>query len=143
MDDLMKGEPASGFQTLLGYTLVRWEEGVAEVELTIAPQHRNRGGVLHGGALMTLLDTVMGFAATHCTVPGHSRRVVTLSLSSSFLGAVAEGTVVARGTLLGGGRKIVGCRGEMRRKDDGALLASAEGMFKYSPGSENPEGTPR
>ncbi|MBK3737213.1 hotdog fold thioesterase [Azospirillum brasilense] len=143
MDDLMQGEPASGFQTLLGYTLVRWEDGVAELGLTIAPQHRNRGGVLHGGALMTLLDTVMGFAATHCVVPGHSRRVVTLSLSSSFLGAVADGTVVARGTLLGGGRKIVGCRGEVRRKDDGALLASAEGMFKYSPGRENPEGTPR
>lgn len=143
MNDLLKGEPPSGFQELLGYRLVRWEDGAAEVEMVIRPQHRNRAGVLHGGVLTTLLDTVMGFSATHCAVPGRVRRVVTLSLTSSFLGQATEGTLLARATLRGGGRKIVGCRGEVMLQETGALLASGEGMFKYRTGSEKPEGVER
>jgi len=143
MTDLMKGEPPSGFQELLGYRLVRWEKGLAEVEMIIQPQHRNRAGVLHGGVLTTLLDTVMGFSATYCEVPGRVRRVVTLSLASNFLGQATEGTVLARGTLRGGGRKIINCRAEVVLKETGALLASGEGMFKYRTGSEKPEGVER
>lgn len=141
MSDLLKGEPPSGFQDLLGYALAKWEDGYAEVELAIQPIHLNRAGVIHGGVLTTLLDTAMGFSATHCTVPGRVRRCVTLSLTASFLGQTTQGTLVARAFLRGGGRKIVGCRGEVVSKETGALLATGEGMFKYRTGSEKPEGT--
>lgn len=141
MSDLLKGEPPSGFQELLGYALAKWEDGYAEVELTVAPGHLNRAGVVHGGVLTTLLDTVMGFSGTHCPFPGRVRRMMTLSMTTSFLGQTDRGTLLARGFLRGGGRKIVGCRGEVVAKETGVLLATAEGMFKYRTGSEKPEGT--
>ena len=139
-DDLLDGEPASGFQDLLGYRLARWEEGLSEMELIIDRRHLNRAGVVHGGVLTTLLDTAMGFSATYCALPGRVRRVVTLSLSTSFLGQARHGTLVAHGTFRGGGRKIVSCSGEVRLRETGAVLAVAEGMFKYRTGSEHPEG---
>jgi uncharacterized protein (TIGR00369 family) len=139
-DDFLGGEAPSGFQELLGYRLVRWEEGLAELELLIDARHLNRSGVLHGGVLMTLLDTAMGFSATYCALPGRVRRVMTLSLSTSFLGNAGEGTLVAVGRLRGGGRKILSLSGEVRLRESGATLAVAEGMFKYAKGSESPEG---
>lgn len=139
--DLLNGEEPSGFQRLLGYRLVRWQEGEAELEMPIDQRHLNRAGVVHGGVLTTLLDTAMGFSATYCPVPGRVRRVVTLSLSTSFLGQAREGDVYVIGRLRGGGRKIIGAAGEVRHRGTGALLATAEGMFKYRPGSESAEGT--
>ncbi|KAA0585277.1 PaaI family thioesterase [Azospirillum oryzae] len=141
MDDLLNGEPESGFQRLLGYALSRWEEGAAELTMAIDERHLNRAGVVHGGVMTTLLDTVSGFSATYCPFPNRVRRVVTLSLSTSFLGQARTGTLVATGRLRGGGRKIVGVAAELRHGDTGALIATSEGMFKYRPGSENREGT--
>ncbi|HYG90185.1 MAG TPA: PaaI family thioesterase [Azospirillum sp.] len=140
LDHLLEDEAPSGFQDLLGYRLARWEQGVAEVELLIEHRHLNRAGVVHGGVLTTLLDTAMGFAATYCPLPGRVRRVVTLSVATSFLGQARHGTLVARGTLRGGGRKIVSCAGEVLLRETGAVLAAAEGMFKYRSGHEHSEG---
>ncbi|CAO3431527.1 PaaI family thioesterase [Azospirillum doebereinerae] len=143
MTDLLDGEAPSGYQELLGYRLSRWEDGVAEMELPLTADHLNRAGVVHGGVLMSLLDTVSGFSVTFCPVEGRLRRAMTLSLSTSFLGQARDGTLVAVGRLRGGGRKIVGAAAEVRHRETGALLATSEGMFKYRPGSESREGIER
>ncbi|WP_207458392.1 PaaI family thioesterase [Azospirillum sp. SYSU D00513] len=138
--ELMGGEPPSGYQELLGYRVARWEEGRAELELSVLPHHLNRAGLVHGGVLMSLLDTAMGFSACWCPMPGRVRRAVTLSLSSSFLGSARSGNLVAIGRLRGGGRKIVSVSGEVIQRDTGLVLAAGEGMFKYMKGSESPDG---
>ncbi len=143
MNELLNGEPPSGYQELLGYRLSRWEEGSADLTLRVDARHLNRAGVVHGGVLTSLLDTVSGFSATYCPHEGRVRRVVTLSLSTSFLGQARDGTLIATGRLRGGGRKIVGVAAEIRHAGTGALLATSEGMFKYRPGCEKPEGVER
>ena len=140
MNDLLNGEPASGYQELLGYHLSRWEDGLAEAELVVEARHLNRAGVVHGGVFMSILDTVSGFSLTFCPYPGRVRRVMTLSLAVSFLGQAPGGTLLATGRLRGGGRKILGAAAEVRHRETGTLLATSEGMFKYRPGCENREG---
>lgn len=140
MTDLLAGESPSGYQDLLGYRLCRWEEGLAEMELPIDDRHRNRAGIVHGGVYMSLLDTVSGFSLTFCAFPGRVRQVMTLSLSTSFLGQVQGGTLIAIARFRGGGRKIVGAAAEVRHRETGTLLATSEGMFKYRPGCEDREG---
>jgi uncharacterized protein (TIGR00369 family) len=135
------GERPSGFQDLLGYRFTQWSEGHAVVELEIGPQHLNRVGALHGGVIGTLLDTVMCFAATWCPYPGRRRTTVTLSLTTSFTGAATSGVVRAVGRKSGGGRRIYACTGEVLGPD-GTVLAVGQGTFRYSPGSEVPEGVP-
>lgn len=137
-DDIL-GEPPSGFQGLLGYRLAAWDDGHAVLELDVGPQHLNRAGVLHGGVLTTLLDTVMGFAGTWCPYPGRRRTTVTLSLSTAFTGQASSGTVRATARKAAGGTRIYTCTGEVAGPD-GTVLALGQGTFRYRTGSEDPRG---
>lgn len=137
--DLLDGEPRSGFQDLLGYHLVEWDENHAVLELTIEPKHCNRAGLVHGGVLATLIDTSCGFAATFCPHPGRVRRCVTLQLTTSFTGQARHGTLRAVARKKAGGSRIVFCASEIF-DEHGKLIAMGEGSFRYRSGSESPEG---
>lgn len=52
------------FASYVGIVTTKIQEGYAEAELIIQPQHRNPTGVVHGGCLYTLADVVTGSAAT-------------------------------------------------------------------------------
>jgi len=134
--DLDCGE-AGGYRDLLGYTLTEWHENHAVMELAVEPRHCNRAGVLHGGALASLIDNACGYAATWAPPGSESRLCVTLSLTVSFTGQVSKGRVRAVGKLKGGGRKIVFCTAEVF-DEDGKLIGFGEGVFRYRSGSERP-----
>jgi uncharacterized protein (TIGR00369 family) len=51
------------FVDLLGFELLRFERGEAEIALTLRDELTNSWGVAHGGVSMTLLDVVMAHAA--------------------------------------------------------------------------------
>lgn len=132
----------SGFAELMGYRLTRWEDGRAEMALRLEPKHMNRNGVMHGGVLTTLIDTVCSYAGCYCTVPGHSRRCATMTLSAQFVAPARAGaTLTATAWLLGGGRRIFFARCEIR-DDAGTLVGAGEASFRYRRGSETPEGSP-
>lgn len=139
--DLMAGEPPSGFQQLLGYRLAEWGEDKAVIELTLDPQHCNRAGVVHGGVLATLIDTACGFSATWCPFPGRVRRVMTLSLSTTFTGQARLGVIRAVGRKRGGGSRIVFCTAEVFDAE-ARLIAMGEGTYRYRSGCEAPDGVP-
>lgn len=63
---------------------VAWEE-----RLTTA------AGLLHGGVLMGLADSVGAFCA-YLNLPDGSSATATIESKTNFLGAVLEGTVIAR-----------------------------------------------
>ena len=112
------------------------------VELEIGRAHLNRAGVVHGGVLATLLDTALGYAGCWCAVPGHYRSAVTLSLATSFTGQARSGLLRALGRKGPSGTRIFTCTGEVL-DPHGAVLAMAQGVFRYRSGSERPEGVPR
>lgn len=131
----------SGFHELVGFKLVEWETGYAVLELEIGPQHLNRSKVLHGGVLTTLIDTVCGYAGCYCTKPGHTRKGMTLSLTTSFTGQAGTGIVRAVGRMRAGGRKIYVATAEVFN-NKGELIAIGESTQRYRTGSEHPEGVP-
>ncbi len=131
----------SGFRQLVGYKLTEWSDGNAVLSLMIGPRHLNRGGVVHGGVMTTLIDAAGGYAGCHCTQAGRVRRTVTVSLSTQFLAQVSNGTITVRARVRGGGRKIFVASVEVSDKE-GRLLAIGEGVYRYRGGSENPEGVP-
>lgn len=131
----------SGFSNLIGYRLVEWDHGLAVLELTIAPQHLNRGGVLHGGVLTTMIDTVGGYAGNYCVAPGHVRKGVTLALTTTFVGQASSGLIRAVGRRRGGGRKIYISTMEVTN-EGGDLIAIGEATYRYRSGSESIYGVP-
>lgn len=131
----LENEGGSGFLRLLGYRLNAWSEGYAEMILDLEPKHRNRAGVLHGGVIASMLDSACGYAATWAPPGASNRLCVTLSLTTSFTGQMAEGRLRVVGRVKGGGRKIVFCAAEAF-DESGALIAFGEGTFRYRSGSE-------
>lgn len=140
-DPLLGDEAPSGLQRTLRYRLAAWRPDAAELTLPVLPLHLNRAGVVHGGVLMTLIDAACGFAGTFCPDPGRVRPAVTLSLATSFLGQASGGTLRATAGRRGGGRRIfmAGCE---VRGDDGRLIATGEGVYRFRKGGEDPDGVP-
>ncbi|MEL6873712.1 MAG: PaaI family thioesterase [Pseudomonadota bacterium] len=132
----------SGFRELVGYDVVTWRDAFAEVRLDIRADHLNRMGIVHGGVYMTLLDAAMGHAATYCPEPGHTRRCVTVSLTTHFLSPARQGAMIATGRLESIDNRIAACRGEIHDLA-GTLLMAAQASFRYFPGSELAAGVPR
>ncbi|MND54762.1 hypothetical protein D3C76_823380 [compost metagenome] len=113
----------------LGVELASWVGGQAEFHMPIQPQHLNRQGMLHGGLIATLLDAACGYAGLH--TPEHEEEVhaVTVMLNISYLSAVREGTVIAKGKVTRSGRSLYFSQGTVV-SDQGELLATAQGTFK-------------
>lgn len=90
---------------LLGFTIVRDEEGRAAIEFEATENHANPMGTLHGGVLCDLADAAMGLAYRSALTPGES--FTTLELKINFLRPVwkskllAEARVVRTGNTVG------------------------------------------
>jgi uncharacterized protein (TIGR00369 family) len=102
--------------------------GICTAEMTLAPEHRNIEGRVHGGVLLTLLDTAMGHAIASLkgeTLTG----AATMQLSCQFLNPPEGSSISARGevTRLGGSSAFV--EGVLR-DDRGAEVARAHGVWR-------------
>lgn len=124
--------PESGAQGLVGYRIdLSDPDGLARVTLDMRDDHMNRNGTLHGGIHAMMLDAAAGFAASRALAEGGPELVpvVTVSLTTSFVGAAAEGRVVATGRVAGGGYKIIYADAEIHDAE-GRLCSKASGVFK-------------
>jgi 1,4-dihydroxy-2-naphthoyl-CoA hydrolase len=77
-------------------------------------------GVLHGGALMSLADTIGAVCAFLNLPPGAN--TATISSSTNMLRAVRSGEVTARAKPLHAGRSVIAVQTELR-DDEGRLVA--------------------
>jgi 1,4-dihydroxy-2-naphthoyl-CoA hydrolase len=73
--------------------------------LAWAPERCTAGGVMHGGALMALADSLGGVCAYLNLPPG--AQTATISSSTAFMRAVREGEVTATARPLHAGRTVV------------------------------------
>ena len=79
-------------------------------------------GILHGGAVVSLLDTAAAFAVLTLLPPGG--RTVTVDLTVHFLRPVSAGRVEARARVLRDGRRV--CVLTVEATDPtGALISTA------------------
>ena len=78
------------------------------------------GGVLHGGALMTLADS-LGALCAYLSLP-EGAATATISSSTNFLRPVRGGQVHAAARPVHAGRSVIVVQTELR--DDGAALAA-------------------
>jgi uncharacterized protein (TIGR00369 family) len=122
------------FVELLGFELLRFERGEAEIAVQLRDELTNSWGVAHGGVTMTLLDVVMAHAAR---APGddgvaEDSGVVTVEMKTTFM-RQGLGRIVGSGRRLHRTASMAFC--EARLADgDGELIAHATGTFKYLKG---------
>lgn len=122
------------FVETLGFELLAFDAGRAEIALDVRDEITNSWGVVHGGVTMTLLDVAMAHAARSPNQPGNppDMGVVTIEMKTSFM-RPGLGRLVAHGTLMQRTASMAFCQGEVRDAQ-GTLVAHATGTFKYLKG---------
>ena len=112
----------SGATAILGLSLESLEMGRAVFTMKVKPHHKQLHGVVHGGVLATLADTVAAIAA-HTTVPKNTN-IATVELKINFLEPVPGGRIRAEGRVLRTGRNFVVTECEIF-DEQGSLAAKA------------------
>jgi uncharacterized protein (TIGR00369 family) len=117
------------FDLHLGITTRSEAPGSCVAELTLAAEHRNIEGSVHGGVFLTLLDTAMG----HAVATLHDRErlagAATIQFSCQFLRPPAGSKVAAVGTVVRVGRTSAFVDGVLR-DDAGSEVARAHGVWR-------------
>lgn len=91
------------FGRFIGIRVVSLRPGRCVLELDMKPHHRNPVGVVHGGALFTLMDTSMG-GALRAARSGRSS--VAIEIHTRYLEPVASGRVRAEGRVVRIGKTL-------------------------------------
>lgn len=116
-EDLMGSMP---FGATLGMKIESASKDEVVGTLEWAPERCTSGGILHGGALMALADSIGGVCA-FLNLPGGST-TSTIESKTNFLRGVPGGTVTGIAKPLHVGRRTVVVQSEIRN-DDQKLVA--------------------
>ncbi len=98
------------------------ERGAATFALEAREELTRMGGILHGGAIFSLLDSAAAFAVLTLLEPGSD--TVTVDLTLHFLRPVSTGRIEARARVLRRGRRVAILSVEATDQT-GALVATA------------------
>ncbi len=110
------------FATLLGIKIGSLERGAATMLFDVRPELTRMEGILHGGALASLIDTAAAFAVLSVLTP--DQQTVTVDLTIHYLRPVTAGQVAARARVVRAGRRLVNVAVEAADSDN-RLIASA------------------
>jgi acyl-CoA thioesterase len=123
--DVPAGFTESAFFRAIGCQLRRLDVGVAEVALPLEDHLRNRGNMMHGGAIFSLVDIAMGLACS--SAHGFDQRSVTVECKINYMRAVSEGEVLCVAKVLHAGRRTLVVEAEVLQSEK--LVAKAQGTF--------------
>lgn len=119
------------FEDHVGLTIESAADGEARLSMPFRVCLANGGGVMHGGALVTLADTAVAMAIKSILPPGTS--FATTELKTQFLAPVLTGTVAALARVRGPeGRTF---HGEAELLDEvGTVVARFQSVFRVARG---------
>ncbi len=114
------------FINMLGIELLHFGGGEAQLRLTPGDEHGNSFGVVHGGALMTLLDVTMAHAAR--SAEAEDMGCITIEMKTSFMRG-AQGPIVCTGKLQHRTRSLAFVEATIHNAE-GEACCHATGTFK-------------
>ncbi|UCH11429.1 MAG: PaaI family thioesterase [Fidelibacterota bacterium] len=119
--------PKEYFTKHLGFHTSSPKPGQTEITLDIQPHYLNIVGYVHGGFLMTVLDTLMGHAV-FTSLGDPQARFGTSQMTTHFLRTVNGGQLSGEGRVLSYQGMYLTAEAELRN-EQGELVATAEAQF--------------
>jgi uncharacterized protein (TIGR00369 family) len=116
------------FPTLLGMQLEEVRTDYARMRLPFRPEIEQPAGVVHGGAIAALLDSVV-VPAIGQAYPVEAR-FATVDMHVQYLSAAIGEDLVAEGWIVRRGRSVVFCEAEVRGATTGKVIARS--MLTYN-----------
>ena len=117
------------FPGVVGIRLEEVRQDYARMRLPFRSQLNQPAGVVHGGAIATLIDTVVVPAIASGYDEPH--RYVTIDMQIQYIAAVVGEDAVAEGWIVRRGRSTVFCRAEVLTVGAG-LVAAGTLVYKVS-----------
>jgi uncharacterized protein (TIGR00369 family) len=114
------------FATLLGIEVIAVEPGAATMALPVRENLKQNNGVVHGGAIAALIDSVGAFAVIPLLAP--TETATTVDLTISYIRPLIEGTAMASARVLRAGSRIIVLNAEVM---DQAGNLAATGLTTY------------
>ena len=102
-------------------------KGTAQLSLPVELHLTNSLGTVHGGVIMSLLDVALCTAAR--TLHPESLGVITINMSTSFIGAGSGAKLLADARVLKDGKSMSFVEAEAKNAD-GAIVAKAIGTVR-------------
>jgi 1,4-dihydroxy-2-naphthoyl-CoA hydrolase len=87
----------------LAIEIVAIEKGKGMARMPLKRFHFAPNGYVHAGSVLTLADTIAGYACV-ANLPEGSRSFTTMEIKSNFLGSLKEGVLLATAVLEHGGK---------------------------------------
>jgi acyl-CoA thioesterase len=110
------------FAKLLGIELEEIDVGVATLGFEVKPELKQNHGVVHGGAIASLIDSATAFAIISLLPP--DEHATTVDLTISYLRPLTGGRAHATAKVLRSGKRLIVVSAELL-DDDGTLAATA------------------
>jgi acyl-CoA thioesterase len=122
-------QQSGGFNALIGLNMSERGDGTSRCTLDVGPDLMNPHGVVHGGAIYSMVDNGMGAAVY--TKMDDSESCATIEIKIVYLAPVLSGTLVCDTTVINKGRRVAALESEVRNGD--RLVAKALGTFAIFP----------
>jgi uncharacterized protein (TIGR00369 family) len=115
------------FPTFMGLQVEELRAGYTRLRLPLRPEVCQGTGVVHGGALSTLIDTVA--VPSIGTYYERQADMLTISMTVNFVGVVDGEDAIGEGWVEQAGRSVAFVRAEVRG-ESGALAATGSLVFR-------------
>jgi len=115
----------SPFRDLVGVTFTKVDNGYSHCVLEVDKKLLNPAGIVHGGALYTLVDSGMGAALFSLADEGEL--FLTVETSVFYFKAVSSGTLTCESRVVHKGKRVAVMEAEIRNREH--LVAKAVGTF--------------
>ena len=93
------------YAKLLGISLTQIDSGTATLKMPVRKQLTQNHGVVHGGAMASLIDSATAFAIISLLEP--HEKVTTVDLTISYLRPVTKGTLNCAAKVVRSGRRLL------------------------------------
>lgn len=110
------------FAQLLGIEIESIEPGHAVLTMQIKEELKRNGGIAHGGAIATLIDSAMAMAIVPLLAEGE--RTTTVDLTIHYLRPLSERSARASARVVRAGKRVITVSAELFDAD-GKLAATA------------------
>jgi uncharacterized protein (TIGR00369 family) len=102
------------FDHFINPDIIRLEDGLTEVRWLPQPEHLNRFGAIHGGALAGLIDSVAAIASLT-----KLKRIVTIEMNISYIkAATISNKILAKGVVIQAGKSLIRTTVELFNEDN-------------------------
>lgn len=117
----------ANFALHLGFVVEEIRQDYSRLRLPARREMNQPMGIMHGGAIASLIDTTVVPAVGWCL---EGRNLLTISMDVQYLAAIANEDAVCEGWVEKRGKSICFCRAEVRAAKSGALCATASLVYK-------------